>query len=97
MASASRYQAEYVRLEATDVCDFLENAQHGVRTQATHLLEDMARMRWTICADAHTLGHGANADPALHFNIRLRNQRQIHVRLNKSSGGTYYVFSISRR
>ena len=96
MRSRGRFQAEYARLDASFVCELLEQTKHAVRTQATHLLEEMARQRWWLCADPHTGGHGPTPDRALHFNIKLPSERQIHVRLRKNGAGAYFVHAISR-
>jgi hypothetical protein len=65
---------------------------------ARTLLERMSHGPWQCRATAHEGGHPSNpnADPYLHFNVRLvREKRTYHVRCHEHRLGGVVVFQVT--
>jgi hypothetical protein len=95
----------YAKLGPDDIYTLLDSAGkmhvHGASrnvVSARSLLEKMSKEKWQCRATAHEGGHpnDSNADPYLHFNIRILSEgRSYHVRCHENGLKQVVVFQVT--
>lgn len=95
-------ERQWAKVTPKTIYQLLENVSGIERTQARHLLYEMAdsKKKWWICSTAKTGGIGdeRGPDPELHITIRTypRGQKkEYHLKCKENSRGGLYVYRIT--